>query len=69
MIIIIIGNSIHVTKTSGYLRDTVLASAGALGLILRPELQPLLLLLKVHQVPLILQPGLPSLPELQEQSH
>ena len=44
------------------------ALVGALGLVLRSELELLLLLLKVHQVPLVLQPGLTPLPELQEQS-
>ena len=51
-----------------HLRDAVAASVGALGLVLGSELKLLLLLLKVHQVPLVLQPGLTPLPELQEQS-
>lgn len=52
-----------------HLRDLVESLAGALYLKLGPDLKLLLLLLEVHQVPLVLQPGLAPLPELQKQSH
>ena len=55
-------------RLTGYLRDAVAALFAALHLVLRPELQLLLFLLEVHQVPLVLQTRLPPLPQLQEQS-
>lgn len=51
-----------------YLCNTVKTPTGAFGFILRPKLQSLLLFLEVHQVPLILKPGLSTLPKLQEES-
>jgi len=52
-----------------HLSDAVQLAVGALGLVLWPKLQLLLLLLKVDQIPLVLQTGLPPLPELQKQRH
>lgn len=51
------------------LSDFVESPASALDLKLRPDLQLWLLLLHVHQVPLVLQSSLTSFPELQEQSN
>lgn len=51
------------------LSDFVESPACALDLKLRPDLQLWLLLLHVHQVPLVLQSSLTSFPELQEQSN
>lgn len=63
---------LHIRRISWahkHLSDAVHLPVGALGLILRPKLQLLLLLLKVDQVPLVLETSLPPLPELQKQRH
>lgn len=51
----------------GHLSDLVEPPVGALDLELGLDLELQLLLLEVHQVPLVLQPGLAPLPELQEE--
>lgn len=60
---------ISVSRAHKHLSDAVQLAVGALGLILWPKLQLLLLLLKVNQIPLVLQTRLPPLPELQKQRH
>lgn len=52
-----------------HLGNAVQPATGTLGLVLGTKLQLLLLLLEVNQVPLVLETGLPPLPELQEQGH
>lgn len=56
-------------KGSEHLSDLVESPVSAPDLKLGPDLELLLLLLKVHQVPLVLQPGLTPFPELQKQSY
>lgn len=56
-------------STSKHLSDLVESPVGALDLKFRSDLKLELLLLKIHQVPLILQPGLTAFPELQKQSN
>lgn len=52
-----------------HLCDLVESPVSASDLKLRPDLKLLLLLFKVHQVPLVLQTGLTPFPELQKQSY
>ena len=52
-----------------HLCDLVEPPVSASDLKLGPDLKLLLFLFKVHQVPLVLQPGLTPLPELQKQSY
>lgn len=52
-----------------HLSDLIESPFSASDLKLRPDLKLLLFLLKVHQVPLVLQPGLTPFPELQKQSY
>lgn len=56
-------------KALKHLSDLVESPVGAPDLKLGPDLKLLLFLFKVHQVPLVLQPGLTPLPELQKQSY
>lgn len=54
---------------ANYLSDLVESPACALDLKLGPDLKLGLLLLHVHQVPLVLQSCLTPFPELQKQSN
>lgn len=56
-------------KPLKHLSDLVQSPVCALDLKLWPDLKLLLFLLKVHQVPLVLEPGLTTFPELQKQSY
>jgi len=54
------------TPQARYLSYRILLLLGTLCLVLRPQLELLLLLFKINQIPLIFQSSLSSLPKLQE---
>lgn len=60
---------IETNQVPNHLSDLVEPPVGASDFKLWSDLKLLLLLLEVHQVPLVLEPGLAPLPELQKQSH
>lgn len=56
----------RVSPAPCYLSHRVLLLLGTFCLVLGSQLELLLFLFKINQIPLIFQPSLPSLPELQE---
>lgn len=54
------------TQQAHYLSYRILLLLGTFCLVLRPQLELLLFLFKINQIPLIFQSSLPPLPKLQE---
>lgn len=58
--------AMYTTSNLHYLSYRILLLLGAFCLVLWPQLELLLFLFKINQIPLIFQSSLPSLPKLQE---